>query len=79
MMWGEGLRDALPDLSCTSCSAAYVPPSTSGAYDPTLTRIFCCWSCGDFNECLDCCVKRHELMPLHVLEVRPIVEYASRY
>ncbi|KAI4517304.1 hypothetical protein K525DRAFT_153413, partial [Schizophyllum commune Loenen D] len=68
MMWGEGLRDALPDLSCTSCSAAYVPPSTSGAYDPTLTRIFCCWSCGDFNECLDCCVKRHELMPLHVLE-----------
>ncbi|TRM55169.1 hypothetical protein BD626DRAFT_390292, partial [Schizophyllum amplum] len=27
-----------------------------------------CWTCGDFTECLECCISRHRSMPLHTIE-----------
>ena len=38
--------------------------------DPTPSELYCCWQCGDFLECRECCIKRHASMPLHVVEVR---------
>ncbi|KAJ6489350.1 hypothetical protein C8R47DRAFT_1071693 [Mycena vitilis] len=31
-------------------------------------RFFRCKQCGVFHQCLDCCLKRHSLTPLHVLQ-----------
>lgn len=37
---------------------------------PEVSEIFCCLECGDFLECAGCCLKRHQCMPLHVIQVR---------
>ncbi|KAI4517218.1 hypothetical protein K525DRAFT_211399 [Schizophyllum commune Loenen D] len=35
---------------------------------PEVSEIFCCLECGDFLECAGCCLKRHQCMPLHVIQ-----------
>ncbi|KAL1658415.1 hypothetical protein GGF50DRAFT_92641 [Schizophyllum commune] len=77
MMWGEGLRDSLADPRCMTCLDKYTPPDpTTPINNPAPSRpapghtdrLFCCWDCGDFNECLGCCLDRHQCMPLHTIE-----------
>ncbi|KAL1739935.1 hypothetical protein HDZ31DRAFT_48503, partial [Schizophyllum fasciatum] len=71
MMWGEGLRDGLTNPRCTTCldMLQTADPTRTTAPHPGYTdRLFCCWECGDFSECLDCCLERHQCMPLHVIE-----------
>ncbi|KAI5897299.1 uncharacterized protein SCHCODRAFT_02489565 [Schizophyllum commune H4-8] len=77
MMWGEGLRNSLADPHCSTCLDKYTPPDPArpnvipASSHPTpghTDRLFCCWECGDFNECLDCCLDRHQCMPLHTIE-----------
>ncbi|KAL1749560.1 hypothetical protein FB107DRAFT_280582 [Schizophyllum commune] len=76
MMWTEGLRDHLGDPSCHTCGAIYTPPgepaAASDAHLPApegrTHHLLCCWKCGDFTECVDCCLKRHQCTPLHVIE-----------
>ncbi|KAL1661534.1 hypothetical protein GGF50DRAFT_60884, partial [Schizophyllum commune] len=68
-MWLEGLRYSLEDPCCATCQAAYAPRAPNPPADaPDAGRLFCCWECGDFNECLSCCLDRHERMPLHHIE-----------
>ncbi|TRM61976.1 hypothetical protein BD626DRAFT_404672 [Schizophyllum amplum] len=66
------------EYQCSPATPA-VPPSFDAAADAdpiasTLpgisrtTRLLCCWQCGDFTECLDCCLKRHQCMPLHTID-----------
>ncbi|KAL1671328.1 hypothetical protein EV122DRAFT_226759 [Schizophyllum commune] len=59
--------------------ASHASDSTTEAEDPPLpsldppraaetSRLFCCWECGDFNECLNCALARHRSMPLHDIQ-----------
>ncbi|TRM58348.1 hypothetical protein BD626DRAFT_573568 [Schizophyllum amplum] len=67
---------AVYDQAYQPSPTAAAAAATSGAEpcdvdDSTATRtnrLLCCWECGDFNECLDCCLKRHLCMPLHIIE-----------
>ncbi|TRM57970.1 hypothetical protein BD626DRAFT_411100 [Schizophyllum amplum] len=62
---------SLDDACCSSCCAPYSQSTASTASDTGVnssTRLFCCWECGDFNECLPCCLERHRSMPLHIVE-----------
>ncbi|TRM56325.1 hypothetical protein BD626DRAFT_357487, partial [Schizophyllum amplum] len=80
LMWGEGLRSSLTESCCTTCSTAYVPyepapvgddiPAGARRGNPRLPEsyLLCCWECGDFTECLSCCLERHRSMPLHTIE-----------
>ncbi|TRM61685.1 hypothetical protein BD626DRAFT_405012 [Schizophyllum amplum] len=53
------------------CSPEDDPPLPS--LDPprpvSVSQLFCCWTCGDFLQCADCCVERHRTMPLHVIQL----------
>ncbi|TRM56334.1 hypothetical protein BD626DRAFT_575796 [Schizophyllum amplum] len=40
------------------------PPRPAG-----VSEIYCCWECGDFLQCADCCLERHRTMPLHVIQL----------
>lgn len=55
----DGLGDHLHDPKCSFCESSH----------PT-SRIFKCRDCGQFLQCMACCLSRHKLSPLHVLEVR---------
>ncbi|TRM63043.1 hypothetical protein BD626DRAFT_403449, partial [Schizophyllum amplum] len=70
MMWGEGLRGSGSATSCFTCGASFssADQSTTDADMAERARILCCWDCGDFNECVTCCLSRHECMPLHTIE-----------
>ncbi|TRM61977.1 hypothetical protein BD626DRAFT_548776 [Schizophyllum amplum] len=59
--------------------AAHADPCSASDEDPPLpsldpphplevSEIYCCWDCGDFLQCVDCCVERHRTMPLHVIQ-----------
>ncbi|KAL1658241.1 hypothetical protein GGF50DRAFT_67646 [Schizophyllum commune] len=72
-----------PPSTFTSSAASPTAPSESPAAehdDPPLpsldpprplgvSDIYCCWECGDFLQCRDCCLKRHQTMPLHIVQV----------
>ncbi|TRM56407.1 hypothetical protein BD626DRAFT_541333 [Schizophyllum amplum] len=71
MMWGEGLRSSAASTASPPASADDDPPLPS--LDPPrpvgeVSQIFCCWECGDFLQCQDCCIERHRTMPLHVIQ-----------
>ncbi|KAI5823495.1 hypothetical protein K523DRAFT_255071 [Schizophyllum commune Tattone D] len=74
MLWGDGLRGHLDSPSCVTCNRKYIarPPADGDEVQPTPAghthQLLCCWTCGDFTECTECCVKRHESMPLHTIE-----------
>ncbi|TRM56394.1 hypothetical protein BD626DRAFT_413967 [Schizophyllum amplum] len=72
LVWGDGLRDHLDSPRCTTCSKAYVPrtsgPSVIPAASDETHDLLCCWTCGDFTECVECCKSRHRSMPLHIIE-----------
>ncbi|KAK6993086.1 CxC2 domain-containing protein [Favolaschia claudopus] len=52
----EGLGDYSDCPQCTVCGA-------KGSI-----RLFKCGDCGQFLQCQGCCISRHQLTPLHVLE-----------
>ncbi|KAJ7476816.1 hypothetical protein B0H11DRAFT_2234793 [Mycena galericulata] len=54
----HGLGDSTESPCCALCQV-----SLSGA-----TRFFRCSDCGTFLQCLDCCLQRHALTPLHLLK-----------
>ncbi|TRM61677.1 hypothetical protein BD626DRAFT_570391 [Schizophyllum amplum] len=70
--------------ACAPAASSENPPPAAGATigdneDPPLppldppsptsvSEIFCCWECGDFLQCRECCVERHRSMPLHVIQ-----------
>jgi hypothetical protein len=59
----DGLGDNMHSPECALCAKEL------GASVPETPRFFRCQDCGDFLQCQSCCVKRHELSPLHLLKV----------
>ncbi|KAL1684796.1 hypothetical protein GGG16DRAFT_119464, partial [Schizophyllum commune] len=43
-------------------------PSLDPPRPVSVAEIFCCLECGDFLQCKSCCLKRHQCMPLHVIQ-----------
>lgn len=71
-----------PERTDSSAASSTTPPRTPVADDddpplPSLdpprpvgvSEIYCCWECGDFLQCRACCLKRHQTMPLHIIQV----------
>ncbi|KAJ7817577.1 hypothetical protein B0H13DRAFT_1662585 [Mycena leptocephala] len=58
----DGLGDNMHSPECALCAKEL------GASVPETPRFFRCQDCGDFLQCQSCCVKRHELSPLHLLK-----------
>ncbi|KAJ7026086.1 hypothetical protein C8F04DRAFT_966920 [Mycena alexandri] len=58
-----GLGDWTRHQACAICEC---PLAASAA---TFTPCYRCGDCGQFLQCRDCCVQRHQTMPLHFLEV----------
>ncbi|KAJ7429980.1 hypothetical protein B0H11DRAFT_1765938 [Mycena galericulata] len=56
----QGLGDAMRSPRCALCSEAVGSDS--------LPRFFRCVDCGEFLQCQRCCITRHQLTPLHLLE-----------
>ncbi|KAJ7492940.1 hypothetical protein B0H11DRAFT_2228263 [Mycena galericulata] len=54
----DGLGDDFCAPRCAVCSLSYT----------ATTRLFKCRDCGQFLQCKTCCLSRHELTPLHVIE-----------
>ncbi|KAJ7169179.1 hypothetical protein C8R43DRAFT_1121071 [Mycena crocata] len=61
-------------VACSLCNKHIAPsvqvalPEGSDA-EPTATGgIFRCSQCGEFNQCRECCVARHQPMPLHKVQ-----------
>lgn len=54
-----GLGDETLKPSCASCGK-----------EPSLTcSLYRCQTCGEFLECGECCVLRHQRTPCHAIEV----------
>ncbi|KAJ7168780.1 hypothetical protein C8R46DRAFT_1218172 [Mycena filopes] len=58
----EGLGDDLVNPECARCEKALKP--LGGAQE----RMFRCSDCGQFLQCLACCLAHHQMSPLHFLE-----------
>ncbi|KAJ7079314.1 hypothetical protein C8R43DRAFT_1143270 [Mycena crocata] len=58
----DGLGDAIHGAECLLCQKP-VGPDAPGA-----PRFFRCQDCGDFLQCKQCCIDRHQPSPLHLLE-----------
>ncbi|KAL1658562.1 hypothetical protein GGF50DRAFT_120743 [Schizophyllum commune] len=43
-------------------------PSLDPPHPIGVAEMYCCWECGDFLECRECCLKRHRTMPLHIIQ-----------
>ncbi|KAJ6523687.1 hypothetical protein DFH09DRAFT_1250900 [Mycena vulgaris] len=56
----HGLGDLFGSPECALCDC-----SVGGVEEP---RFFRCASCGEFLQCKSCCVKHHQLSPLHLVE-----------
>lgn len=59
----EGLGDAMEDPECAHCDKSLRSERAESE------RIFRCTECGDFLQCLECCLHHHRMSPLHFLEV----------
>ncbi|KAJ7117336.1 hypothetical protein C8R43DRAFT_902104 [Mycena crocata] len=58
----EGLGDDLDKPECAHCLTAF------DVNDPESPRLFKCEDCGEFLQCLDCCLSHHSRTPLHVIK-----------
>ncbi|KAJ7184784.1 hypothetical protein C8R46DRAFT_1026640 [Mycena filopes] len=58
----EGLGDSAVAPECGLCEKAMRPLGQ----EPQ--RMFRCSTCGEFIQCLSCCLSRHQMSPLHRLE-----------
>ncbi|KAJ7100996.1 hypothetical protein C8R43DRAFT_1141258 [Mycena crocata] len=58
----DGLGDSIDGPECVLCHKA-VDADVPGA-----PRFFRCKDCGEFLQCRECCVARHQPSPLHLLE-----------
>lgn len=69
----EGLGEHRRCATCVTCREdIHIPPSLSSTEDilNTTSGPIRCQDChGDFVECATCCLKRHELLPLHRTQV----------
>ncbi|KAK7045173.1 CxC2 domain-containing protein [Favolaschia claudopus] len=54
----EGLGDDTADPCCAHCRAKF----------SSHVRLFKCYECGQFLQCLDCCLENHKRTPLHVIQ-----------
>jgi hypothetical protein len=59
----EGLGDSLFNPECAHCDQPLRPEGG----EPK--RMFRCSDCGEFIQCLACCLHHHRMSPLHFLEV----------
>ncbi|KAJ6475018.1 hypothetical protein C8R47DRAFT_986520 [Mycena vitilis] len=57
-----GLGDSARAQSCALCNRELSDSGTSG-------HCYRCADCGEFLQCRQCCLQRHALSPLHMLEV----------
>ncbi|KAJ7863700.1 hypothetical protein B0H13DRAFT_2354000 [Mycena leptocephala] len=58
----EGLGDSINDPECARCGKELHPEGTESQ------RMFRCRDCGEFIQCLECCLEHHQLSPLHFPE-----------
>ncbi|KAJ7617537.1 hypothetical protein DFH06DRAFT_1012407 [Mycena polygramma] len=58
----DGLGDNMYSPRCALCQRPV------GADAPDAPRFFRCTDCGDFLQCKECCVAKHQLTPLHLLK-----------
>ncbi|KAJ7800483.1 hypothetical protein B0H14DRAFT_3490656 [Mycena olivaceomarginata] len=56
------LGDDLENPHCALCETAY------DAGVPNPTRIFKCYDCGQFVQCISCCLSSHQRSPLHEIQ-----------
>ncbi|KAK7022477.1 CxC2 domain-containing protein [Favolaschia claudopus] len=54
----EGLGDDAAEPCCVHCEAQFC----------LRVRLFKCYGCGEFLQCLNCCLSNHQRTPLHVLQ-----------
>ncbi|KAJ6518235.1 hypothetical protein C8R47DRAFT_1031630 [Mycena vitilis] len=58
----EGLGDHLEHPKCAHCEKEW------DAHTLDSIRLFKCCDCGQFLQCLECCLSNHQRTPLHTLE-----------
>ncbi|KAJ7024364.1 hypothetical protein C8F04DRAFT_969055 [Mycena alexandri] len=58
----EGLGDCMVAPECALCEKLLRP------LGGTTERMFRCSDCGEFIQCLECCLSHHRMSPLHFLE-----------
>ncbi|KAJ6459360.1 hypothetical protein C8R47DRAFT_1226636 [Mycena vitilis] len=68
ILWHDSLGDH--ELCCDICKAHQTSDDAdaAGEGDNGAVRLFKCRMCGEFLQCLKCCLERHQRSPLHVLE-----------
>ncbi len=71
-----GLGNSTREPSCCRCLRRMVvnkgDADTGAGDNQHITDLFRCEMCGEFMECKDCCLERHQRSPLHNVEVRCI-------
>ncbi|KAJ7602615.1 hypothetical protein DFH06DRAFT_1149734 [Mycena polygramma] len=63
-------REGLDDSECALCKTELRPAAELRPEGAPPQRIFRCSDCGEFVQCLGCCISHHAMSPLHFLEVR---------
>lgn len=67
-VYRAGLGQHAEDPACQTCDVRLATGKRNGkGYARMLVR---CRSCGEFLECPECCIKRHQQHPTHHIEVR---------
>jgi hypothetical protein len=82
MLRHEGLGGDQHDPKCFTCGSKFshrdMPNATSA--DSMHSRITCCKDCfGQQLECGECCLERHQRLPLHVIQVSFCPTYICLY
>jgi hypothetical protein len=63
-------QQSSPGLPTPSCSTTPTSEPAGASRTPSsVGALIRCESCGQFSECIPCCLRRHELTPLHVVKV----------
>ncbi|KAJ7082827.1 hypothetical protein C8R43DRAFT_886408 [Mycena crocata] len=58
----EGLGDDLDKPECAHCHSAFSQEAENAV------QLFKCEDCGEFLQCLECCLSHHSRTPLHVIK-----------
>ncbi|KAJ7457084.1 hypothetical protein FB451DRAFT_602089 [Mycena latifolia] len=69
-LWREGLGYSCDAQSCALCNSPVGTAAPTRQPDGTMkpARFFQCDECGMFLQCMECCLERHALFPLHFLD-----------